>query len=156
MLKIAFFFILLSQIFALNTRATQAAASPIAIVSPAHPMVPPIITNPVEACPCTSPLSAYDEEWNSNLVFAGTVTGIVKDSTTNGYDISFNVLHTFKGLLYSTRTIVSPVACGFSFTVGDSYMVYAIGTTAHLTTKNCSRTGSLSSAALDMINLWVC
>lgn len=113
-----------------------------------------------ESCSCVPSISATHEANQSNAVFAGKVTSIVFDSLKRQNIVSFNVIHTFKGLLKSRRIVRtakdSVGECGFPFEIDQNYLVYAYGTTNTLETNNCLRTTLLNDGALDIMQLWRC
>jgi len=109
--------------------------------------------SPVYACSCIPPSSPQESLASARAVFMGTVTSIEHNS--NGYEVSFNVEKTWKGISGSTVTITTPrdsAACGFAFTAGEKYIVYADGE-ENLSTSICSRTHLLAENDPDLLAL---
>ena len=112
------------------------------------------------ACSCIWPDSPSEELANSAAVFMGRVVSVREfergDNTANSLDpttVEFDVQTVWKGSNYSTmflKTFRDGSACGFSFTEGETYVVYSHdGSTVNI----CSRTCRLSDAALDLAEL---
>ncbi len=105
------------------------------------------------ACSCLPPPEPCQAFWEASAVFTGKVTKIVTkgDSTRTA---EFDVKESFRGDV-GTRVRVSTdssgAACGYNFTVGTTYVVYASGpSNAKLSTFLCSRTQPLSSDSPDL------
>jgi hypothetical protein len=101
---------------------------------------------------------------NSTAVFEGTVVSIKKSfklmqSSADPMQVTFQVGSRWKGELgeqVTLSTAQSSESCGFEFTKGERYMVYARGEAAEgsketgtLTTSLCSRTALYANAQED-------
>ena len=88
----------------------------------------------------------------AGAVFEGKVLGIAATPETHRVTARFEVLRVWKGEL-TARTEVTTIdvgsMCGFAFTVGDSYLVYADGEATALSTGTCSRTKASAGAKED-------
>ena len=115
----------------------------------------------VYACSCASPGPPEAEMARSTAVFAGKVTEIAaRDwlviSSTDPVKVTFQVSEVWKGPVRTTltaRTARSDISCGYAFTVGDEYLVYANGSEMDLELFLCSRTAPLATAVSDLIVL---
>jgi hypothetical protein len=106
-------------------------------------------------------------------IFSGTVTRITSGKTgparildpllhwlgvgiTRSADplsASVQVITAWKGVTVtpvSVHTATSEASCGFSFVVGQQYLIYAFADGAQLSTGLCTRTAPLSQAAADL------
>ncbi|MBE9062142.1 hypothetical protein [cf. Phormidesmis sp. LEGE 11477] len=107
---------------------------------------------PAYACRCVLPESASIGRDASTAVFTGEVVSITPSE--NGYTVDFSVSEHWKGTEAETvrvRTAVSSAACGYTFDVGQSYLVYAVGEETDLSVNICGRTAPLDNAADDII-----
>lgn len=123
-------------------------------------------TNRADACSCMvsgPPCQAY---WRSDVIFAGTVTGIASKSVKETFGdnreywrtmrvVSFAVENTYKGTKNSYVEVLTGAGggdCGYQFSRGGRYMVYADRDKDDglLYTGICSRTRTLESAAEDI------
>jgi len=108
----------------------------------------------VLACEC-KPSSSVDREFSeSKAVFAGEVVSI--DKSTSIALITFKVEKSWKGDRSETiviRTDNGGKACGYIFTKGERYLVYATETKGALWTSICSRTVDSKSADEDVKKL---
>lgn len=120
------------------------------------------------ACSCAvspSPLEALDK---STAVFEGTVVSIkekfkLMQSSADPVQVTFQVGARWKGEVGERVTVTtaqSGASCGFEFTEGERYIVYAggeeaedTGGTAKLTVSLCSRTAMFSGAEEDLNEL---
>ncbi|MEK5034397.1 hypothetical protein MKY96_23315 [Paenibacillus sp. FSL R7-0302] len=120
------------------------------------------------ACSCAvspSPLEAMEQ---SAAVFEGTVVSIkekfkIMQSSADPVQVTFQVGARWKGELGEKVTVTtasSGASCGFEFTKGERYIVYAGGEetageggTAKLTASLCSRTALFSGAEEDLNEL---
>ncbi len=116
-----------------------------------------------EACSCMAPGSPTEELERSSAVFEGVVTGISQREAQGvvlnevprmpAVIVSFNVTRAWKGVQTETvvvETATNSAACGFSFTVGETYVVYARSEGGGLMTGICSRTKAIANAAEDL------
>ena len=104
------------------------------------------------ACSCIvtpEPLKKQIENSYSgaDAVFSGEVIEI-KESPANKYEfiVKFKVAQNWKGEVGREITITTgkdSAMCGYNFTVGQKYLVYASGLKDNLSTTNCSRTAGL-------------
>lgn len=120
------------------------------------------------ACSCVvspSPLEAMEK---SAAVFEGTVVSIkekfkIMQSSADPVRVTFQVGARWKGEMGERVTVTtaqSGASCGFEFTKGERYIVYAgveevegTGGTAKLTVSLCSRTALFSGAQEDLNEL---
>jgi hypothetical protein len=99
------------------------------------------------ACSCIrtlKPLKVQVKEAfkDSTAIFYGEVISITPGSEFV-VTVKFKVGKSWKGKLTEEVTITTPensAMCGYTFEIGDAYLVYASGTTDSLMTTNCSRT----------------
>jgi hypothetical protein len=116
------------------------------------------ISNAV-ACVCTGipPLAEAVEE--SDAVFRGRVITIEpNDFWPEDLDrVTFDVKACWKGTFQDTlalRTFNDEVSCGFPFSVGEEYLVFALES-GGLITSNCTRTKHILEAEEDLVGLGV-
>jgi hypothetical protein len=130
------------------------------------------------ACSCVTPASALDALQGADVVFLGTVTRITSVNQTNTWaskEVAFSVSDVWKGAVAPRTLLVTGSGagdCGYVFTRGDTYLVYAyasnpgspvfsIGdirieiplTSRQLSTAICTRTAPLAQAATDLAQL---
>ncbi len=87
-------------------------------------------THRVQACSCAIPESAGKELENSDAVFVGTVDDVSGSSLYGAetFDVDFSIEKVFKGSDSTKQTLKTPTdsaACGYSFTEGEKYLVFA-------------------------------
>lgn len=110
------------------------------------------------ACSCVSPPAPPAARDNAIAVFSGQVTGIdaptgLSDGPGNAVHVTFAVSEVWKGPAEPTITVVtsgSSASCGYEFTPGEQYMVYAGLDDTRFTASLCSRTAPLAQAADDI------
>jgi hypothetical protein len=132
----------------------------------------------VWACSCVQPMTPQVEFAETDTVFSGEVTDIVDKQTYAGgilftirswlglhpeFDekyygnrVTFRVMRSWKGVTSTVVTLSTAYGggdCGYAFTPGAEYVVYASGETDSLSTSICSRTSLLSRATEDMTYL---
>ncbi len=104
----------------------------------------------VEACSCIAREYSQTEKMNeSTAVFVGTVTAI--NQTQTGYTASFDVSAYWKGNIskkQAVSTASDSAGCGYSFTLGTKYIVYANESEGKLTTGLCGFTTPADDAAI--------
>lgn len=103
---------------------------------------------PVYACSCIIPGTPAEEMEKSDAVFSGEVIKI-EDSYNYGYDVTLQVLETWKGTegsLIKVHTGMGGGDCGFGFKEGEEYLVYASLTDGELQVYSCSLTGILDES----------
>ena len=118
----------------------------------------------VHACKCAVPGSPSEEFEKFDAVFAGKVISVQHsfdpnvtpytpdDRTTVGFDVSA----VWKGVVHARMYITTPPtggSCGFTFTVGEQYIVYAYDSAygdSSYTVSICSRTAPLGQAQADL------
>lgn len=120
------------------------------------------------ACSCIAPAPPLEAMENSDAVFEGTVISIQKpssliQSSADPVQVTFQVGSRWKGDpgdQVTLSTARSSESCGFEFTKGERYMVYAREEAAEgkqakgtLTTSLCSRTALYSAAQEDLNEL---
>ena len=117
-----------------------------------------------KACTCAPQRTPYREYQDARAVFVGKVTGSkdvaisesIRDKTYTAYErvFQFTVTERLKGLKTSTIEIsVGRIdsTCYGGFAVGESYLVYAFGSSdSSLKTGVCARGNHLSYAADDL------
>ncbi len=112
------------------------------------------------ACSCVPPGSPSEALENSVAVFVGEVVSVREfdrgDGTWGSMDpttVEFEVTTVWKGSAYQTMYFTTPrsgASCGFTFVEGVDYVVYSWnGSEVSL----CSRTRTLSEAAIDLDEL---
>jgi len=111
-----------------------------------------IYTPSVFACPCPEkpdPLTALKQ---SVAVFSGSVINIDEDGDlspitgTHMRKVHFRVDRAWKGIeriVIRVNTEKDSVACGYAFSTGNTYLVYAYGEKDNLQVSLCSRTQKL-------------
>jgi hypothetical protein len=113
---------------------------------------------PLFACSCAPPPPPAAALAEATAVFAGTVINIeVEDgeifSSADPVAVTFEVATVWKGPVQQTLLVTTArdsASCGYSFEVGQSYLVYAYDAEDALQTGLCSRTTDLSSASDDL------
>lgn len=115
----------------------------------------PFVKTPTAfACSCVKPGDPREELEKSTAVFSGKVLDVNRDSVGYAYKVSFDVEKIWKGVSRKTVVISTGLGggdCGFEFTEGEIYIVYAYGNDVEfLSTGICSRTHLLTSADTDI------
>ena len=111
---------------------------------------------PADACSCASPGAPCTAYWRVSAVFAGTVQEIRPVPERPGMlAIHFDVDQRGRGVNSDTVVIESApqngANCGYTFTVGQRYVVYAQSAPGgQLTTNMCSGTKLAAAAAVDL------
>lgn len=126
---------------------------------------------PAQACSCAVPLTVTNAVSQVNAVFVGEVVSVVDQQTllsplidevrywlgvpyysalnpSYGNLVTFNVQTSWKGITTTTaevRTGYGGGDCGYLFSVGTQYIVYARGATDELRTGICGRTDAVTS-----------
>lgn len=119
-----------------------------------------IYPEPIYACKCVLPGSPSEEMARFATVFQGRVVSVREldggDAAPAGrgqLNVEFEVETVWKGNVgqsINLTTVRDAAACGISFVVGDTYVVYAEDDS---TVHRCSRTRPLSEAAEDLAEL---
>lgn len=114
----------------------------------------------IKACSCAQLPSVAEELKGSNAVFSGKVVKIRERRNIKGYKVRsvlFEVENTWKGTKQSQVLITTGLGggdCGYDFTEGHEYLVYAHDSTMYgsksLVTVICNRTNELSSSKEDL------
>ena len=119
----------------------------------------------VHACKCAVPGSPSEEFEKFSAVFAGKVISIHHSFDLNAATVSpedrttvgFLVSTVWKGTIYEDMYITTPPtggSCGFSFTKGEEYIVYAYDSAyadgSSYTVSMCSRSALLGQAQVDI------
>ncbi len=116
----------------------------------------------VRACSCTPPDSPAHELDRAAAVFAGRVTKTEDPATgpivgsMDPITVTFEISTVWKGAAKPTLSVTtarSGASCGFTFTKGEEYLVYASASDARLHVSLCSRTRRLTDAADDLKEL---
>lgn len=116
------------------------------------------------ACSCVEPGSPTEELEKFSAVFAGEVVSIQHSYDPNATSVSpedfttvgFEVSAVWKGTVYEEMYITTPPtggSCGFTFTEGEEYIVYAHDSLygdGGYTVGICSRTALLGQARIDL------
>lgn len=112
------------------------------------------------ACSCAELPSVQEEFERSKAVFSGKVVDIEERRSVKGYTVKsvlFEVTNTWKGVEQSQIIITTGQGhgdCGYDFTKGKEYVVYANESTMYgvesLVTTMCDLTGLLSSSQGDV------
>ncbi|OVE79984.1 hypothetical protein BVY02_01690, partial [bacterium J17] len=109
------------------------------------------------ACSCGEKQDIRTALGNSTMVFVGRVEELRENPLKPGLkEIKLAVLRKFKGFEeVQTRFVYvytpnESALCGFNFSGGMDYLVFASGTPAHFKTNICSRTRLLDDAQRDV------
>ncbi len=112
------------------------------------------------ACSCVELPSVKEEMDRSKAVFSGKVVGIKEKRSLKGdtsTSVLFDVTKTWKGVRQSQiiiNTGLSNADCGFDFTEGQEYLVYAKESTMYgaksLVTTICDRTNGFDASKEDL------
>lgn len=113
------------------------------------------------ACSCAPPGTPTAEMTNATAVFAGVVTNVEAPTgaivrSDDPVTVTFEVTQVWKGPRRQTlivTTVRDSATCGYNFTAGQAYLVYARGETDALTVSLCSRTAPLITALTDLYQL---
>lgn len=112
------------------------------------------------ACSCAPPESPSDELKRATAVFSGRVVEVKEHKGTSSpsrmIEVVFKTAKAWKGSDRVTISVFTPsssAACGYRFTVGVDYLVYAYNGEEALTTGLCSRTKRLDKAHADLDEL---
>ncbi len=117
-------------------------------------------TAPAFACSC-EPQTVEQAKQDAVAIFEGRVTSIApapdSDPDMPALIVTLEVARSWQGLAEqataTVRTAESSVSCGYGFTMGTSYLIYANGAPARLEVHNCSRTQPVSDASEDLAAL---
>jgi len=107
------------------------------------------------ACSCMK-LTPAEGLSSSNVVFSGEVTQIEKNEATRfgGLEVTLRVKEVWKGAPaeeIKVHTAGNSAACGYPFTVGTTYLVYALNDEADpMRVSLCSRTAPIENAKEDL------
>jgi hypothetical protein len=103
----------------------------------------------VFACSCAEPLLPREAAEKAAAVFTGVVTShelVTRQDSPSGEPrrhYQFTATDVFKGEVGTTVDVYTGLGggdCGYSFEIGQKYLVYAYGTPPRLNTNICSRT----------------
>ena len=117
---------------------------------------------PAYACSCAPPPSPSLERDRADAVFSGTALDVdtfalpLLDQSGLPVRVTFEVNGVWKGDLSQrvvVRTARDEAACGYDFTVGKDYLVYARKGEDGLVTGLCDRTTARGNAAEDLAAL---
>jgi hypothetical protein len=104
------------------------------------------------ACSCLPPAPPLTALKEATAVFTGKVIQ-VKSTENLQLQVIFLVENVWKGTprqRIAITTANNSAACGFAFSEGEKYLVYAYQNTNRLTTNLCSRTKLFSNAGEDL------
>lgn len=121
-----------------------------------------LVPAPATACGCMPSMAAIrkvstrklvrDEFRRSTAVFSGKVLSITYDDYA--LVVKFNVVRTWKhvkGAAVTVRTPPNDSMCGYTFEVGQTYLVYAGSVIeGELWTNHCTRTRNVGDASEDI------
>lgn len=99
------------------------------------------------ACSCLEPPPPAEAMALATTVFVGTVVNHSEKGRQSTYE--FAVSETFKGAVQEkmvVRSATDSATCGYNFTVGERYLVYAFGKDERLSTNLCTRTRSANGS----------
>jgi hypothetical protein len=115
------------------------------------------------ACSCIGTRPACQAFWDPGAVFVGRVLSIEPSASSGGPSpetrrVRFEIAEPFHGVSEPAVDVFTGSGggdCGYAFTVGESYLVYAYQSerSPRLSTGICSRTRPLSGAAEDLAYL---
>lgn len=114
-----------------------------------------LLPSMVQACSCLAPPPPLEALKGADAVFVGRVNALHLTGTSFEEKVNalFEVDQVWKGSL-SDRVVIetaqSSAACGFHFSEGEQYLVYAFETEGALETNICSRTTLLENAQGDL------
>jgi len=104
----------------------------------------------MHACSCVAREYSSQEKMDaSTAVFLGTVTSVTQTELNN--TATFDVSAYWKGSIMKTETVTTArdsAACGYNFTVGTKYLVYANASEGKYTTGLCGFTNVSTDAAI--------
>jgi hypothetical protein len=110
-----------------------------------------------QACSCVGAPSPQEAADAATAVFEGKVLGMTEDKPEGSYFpyhvYEFEVARHWKGQeleRQKVRTMSNSAACGRSFTVGETYLVYARESEGQLSDNLCSRTRPIAEADEDI------
>ena len=86
-----------------------------------------LFTQGASACSCGFP-TVEDAFKSANLVFKGKVTSIEKSNSSSFNEISFKTFNLYKGSMTTDESVFShqsSATCGYSFILGDEYIVFS-------------------------------
>ena len=116
-----------------------------------------LIPNSASACSCGEKQDIRAALADSTMVFVGRVEELKENPLKPGLqEVKLAVLRKFKGFEeVQTRFVYvytpkEAALCGFKFSGGMDYLVFASGTPAHFKTSICSRTGLLDDSQRDV------
>lgn len=114
----------------------------------------------VLACSCEPPVDAETEYKRVDYVFSGEVTQITGPDSDNYLEINIDVSTSWKGVDHQAIGVGTPAygdACGYNFSEGGEYLIYASENDARvgpeIITGVCSRTAPLYVADEDLLVL---
>ncbi|MFT5354779.1 MAG: hypothetical protein ACI9KE_001987 [Polyangiales bacterium] len=101
-----------------------------------------------KACDCNPPSLERALE-TSDVIFEGQIQSLSETGAT------FRITQQWKGLsdLEELEIDTGPGTCGFSFTAGEIYLVFASQEEGRLRTNICDRTALVSAAEADLMEL---
>jgi hypothetical protein len=110
------------------------------------------------ACTCVPPPSPTEAREDAAAVFSGKVVQIKRhkpaEDIFGGVEVVFRVDRAWKGVNKGTARVFTSsqsAACGYRFSKGHTYLVYASGNSrGRLSTSICSRTKRLKDAREDL------
>ena len=129
---------------------------------------------PASACSCAMPGTPQQAIIQADAVFIGNVVGSGTNLFRNFQNFlaqyvpsipyhfsgsrtfTFNVSQSWKGVTQNSVTLTTGFGdadCGYSFTLGTDYVVYAYHSGAELSTNICTRTAQVGYAAQDLAYL---
>lgn len=120
----------------------------------------------LKACSCVGPIPACQATWQAHAVFVAKVLAVVDEPRPEKPDpsvfryyrrVALDVTEVFRGEVTKSSALYTGQGggdCGYTFEVGESYLIYAHRPpTGELTTGICSRTRPTTAAADDLAYL---
>ncbi len=110
-----------------------------------------LMPSSVAACSCSQTSPPAVELGLAAAVFTGVVQKVSRDAAESV--VTLQVTGSWKGVSKAQKTVrtkADPEACGFSFEVGSSYLVYAYSRGPDTTTTSCTRSGRMSDVGADL------
>jgi len=104
-------------------------------------------------CSCIELLEPPDAFDEADLVFSGKVIDVVADNSGYFFEVTFEVIESWKGPTSSYTVIFTETEssmCGYNFQDGYNYLVYAYLNSNQNFTNNCTRTNLLANSIEDL------
>ena len=122
-----------------------------------------LLPRPAFACSCAPPGTPLETLEGATAVFVGEVVSVEAPepvdgaiSTADPVKVTFAVNTVWKGQVQPELTLTTPrmdASCGYTFVIGQTYLVYAYGHSTSLETHLCTRNQPIADAADDLLAL---